>query len=103
MSESRIFINVERFTEKDVWGDNLVESHGFPGTFTYGQMHDLAIANNCNLIIKSGEKGKWYLKNKPFERTREGLRADKYGRAKHVTYLIEYEETDDNGEATVET
>jgi len=94
---------VERFTEKDVWGDNLVESHGFPGTFTYGQMHDLAIANNCNLIIKSGEKGKWYLKNKPFERTREGLRADKYGRAKHVTYLIEYEETDDNGEATVET
>jgi len=92
---------VERFTEKDVWGDNLVESHGFPGTFTYGQMHDLAIANNCNLIIKSGEKGKWYLKNKPFERTQEGLRADKYGRAKHVTYLIEYEETDDHGEETV--
>ena len=99
MSQSRTFISIERFNEKDVRGDNLVEPHGFPGTLTYGEIHDLAIANNCNLIIKSGEKGKWYLKNKPFERTREGLRADKYGRAKHVTYLIEFEDGETDQDA----
>jgi hypothetical protein len=86
-----LFKSIEVFSEKDVWGDNLVEDHGFPATFTFGQLLDLAITNNCNLIIKSGERGKWYLKNQPFQRTQEGLRGDKYGRAAHTVYLIEYE------------
>jgi hypothetical protein len=87
-----LFKSIEVFSEKDVWGDNLVEDHGFPGSFSLGQLIDLAVANNCNLIIKSGEKGKWYLKNQAFERTQAGLRGDKYGRAAHTTYLIEYEQ-----------
>ena len=35
---------------------------GFDKTKTIGEMIDMAIENNCPIIIKNGNNGKWYLK-----------------------------------------
>jgi hypothetical protein len=38
------------------------EWKGFHKDSTIGQMIDLAIIYNCRVIVKNGNKGKWYLK-----------------------------------------
>lgn len=43
---------------------NNVEQYGFDKTKTVGEMIDLAIKNECPIIIKNGINGKWYLKGK---------------------------------------
>jgi hypothetical protein len=43
---------------------NEVEQYGFDKNKTEGEMIDLAVKNDCHIIIKNGEKGKWYLKGK---------------------------------------
>jgi len=43
---------------------NDIEYYGYDKNKTFGEMVDLAIVNNCNIIIKNGYNGKWYLKGK---------------------------------------
>jgi len=54
--------SITLFTEKDVFPfKNKVEWLGFSKENTLGQMIDLAMQNDCNMITKNGG-GKWYLK-----------------------------------------
>jgi len=58
---------------------------------TFGEILDLAITNDCNIIIKSGENGSWYLKNKEYAKTKTGLDDPTHHYRKgHDCYLIEY-------------
>jgi hypothetical protein len=43
---------------------NDVDFYGFSKTKTEEEMIDLAIKNECPIIIKNGINGKWYLKGK---------------------------------------
>jgi len=49
--------------------NNNVERLGFEKTKTLGEMINLALIHKCPIIIKNGNKGKWYLKgqNKTIE------------------------------------
>ena len=42
----------------------VIEYYGYDKNKTFGEIVDLAIVNNCNIIIKNGYNGKWYLKGK---------------------------------------
>jgi hypothetical protein len=54
---------ITKFNNCDILiGNNNVERLGFDKTKTLGEMIDLAINNNCPIIIKSGLNAKWYLK-----------------------------------------
>ena len=44
--------------------ENDIEYYGFDKNNTEGEMIDLALKNDCPIIIKNGKKGKWYLKGK---------------------------------------
>lgn len=61
------FNKITKFENCDIligWNYNNVEKNGFDKNKTLGEMIDLALANNCKIIIKSGYNGKWYLKGK---------------------------------------
>lgn len=67
-------MNYSKITRYDKCGLGIsrkhdVEPHGYPNTKTTGEMIDLAIQNECKLILKNGKNGKWYLKgqNKTIE------------------------------------
>lgn len=61
MSYSRI----TRYLKCDILlHKNDVEQYGFDKTKTEGEMIDLAVKNECPIIIKNGINGKWYLKGK---------------------------------------
>ncbi len=54
---------ITRFSKCDILrNNNDVNYYGFEKTKTEGEMIDLAIKNNCPIIIKNGINGKWYLK-----------------------------------------
>ena len=54
-----------RFSNCDILlHNNDVEVHGFEKTKNIGEMIDLAVKNDCRIIIKNGTNGKWYLKGK---------------------------------------
>ena len=54
-----------RFLKCDILiNKNDVDVHGFEKTKSIGEMIDLAVKNDCRIIIKNGTKGKWYLKGK---------------------------------------
>jgi hypothetical protein len=56
---------ITRFSKCDILRHtNDVNWYGFEKTKTEGEMIDLAIKNNCPIIIKNGINGKWYLKGK---------------------------------------
>ena len=58
---------------------------------TFGEILDLAITNDCNIIIKSGKNGSWYLKSKEYANTKTGLDdPTQHYRKRHDCYLIEY-------------
>lgn len=90
---ARVVSSIKLFKEKDPHPfKNQVEWYGYPATNTFGQMLDLAIQNNCNIITKNGG-GKWYLKNEDYADTLERMNEpDKYNRPRHIYYLIQYEE-----------
>ena len=45
---------------------NDIEYLGYDKNKTEGEMIDLAIKNECPIIIKNGINGKWYLKGKGY-------------------------------------
>jgi hypothetical protein len=54
---------ITRYVNCDILlNKNDVEYYGFDKNMTEGEMIDLAMKNNCPIIIKNGHKGKWYLK-----------------------------------------
>ncbi len=54
---------ITKFDKCDILiGNNNVEKLGFDKTKSLGEMIDLAINNNCPIIIKAGLNAKWYLK-----------------------------------------
>ncbi len=54
---------ITKFENCDILiGNNNVERLGFDKIKTLGEMIDLAINNNCPIIIKGGVNAKWYLK-----------------------------------------
>lgn len=58
------YTRITRFSKCDILlHKNNVERYGFEKTKTEGEMIDLAIKNECPIIIKNGN-GKWYLKGK---------------------------------------
>jgi len=85
--------SIRRFEEKDVMGPNQVEAKGFASTHTFAEMLEHAMENDCNLIIKCGVRGKWYLKNRDYKKTKEVLKTpEKYNRKSHTCYIIKYVE-----------
>lgn len=60
--------NITKITKYDncdiliSYGD--VSPLGFQKNKTLGEMIDLAILNQCPIIVKNGKNGKWYLKGK---------------------------------------
>jgi hypothetical protein len=60
---------------------------------TFGEILDLAIAHDCNVIIRSGENGSWYLKQKDYNKTKSELENPTlHYRKDHDCYLIQYKE-----------
>lgn len=43
---------------------NDVSIHGFHKDTSLGEMINLALINNCKIIVKNGKNGKYYLKGK---------------------------------------
>lgn len=88
----KVVASIKLFRDKDPHPfKNQVEWYGYPSTHTFGQMLDLAIANNCNIITKNGG-GKWYLKTENYEDTIVKMNdPDKYNRPRHIYYLIQFE------------
>jgi hypothetical protein len=59
------YTKITRYLKCDILlNKNDVEWYGFEKTKTEGEMIDLAIKNECPIIIKNGINGKWYLKGK---------------------------------------
>ncbi|NBY14787.1 MAG: hypothetical protein EBQ72_00330 [Actinobacteria bacterium] len=84
--------SITLFTDKDVFPfKNKVEWLGFSKENTLGQMIDLAMQNDCNMITKNGG-GKWYLKNEDYNEIihRMNAQEDKYHRPRYITYVIKY-------------
>jgi len=90
-------ISIHKKVGKDVWAfKNQVEWLGFPKERTFGQMVDLAIQHNCNIITKNGG-GKWYLKNEDYSETMARLNdpTTKYDRKNYQCWVLTFEtETD---------
>lgn len=58
-------INITRHLNCDILiNQNDIEQYGFDKSKTEQEMIDLAIQNECPVVVKSGENGKWYLKGK---------------------------------------
>ena len=59
------YSKITRYNNCDILiGCNDVSRLGFDKTKTEGEMIDLAVINDCSIIIKSGKNGKWFLKGK---------------------------------------
>jgi hypothetical protein len=59
------YSRITRYSKCDILlHKNDVEWYGFDKSKTEGEMIDLAVKNNCHIIIKNGINGKWYLKGK---------------------------------------
>jgi hypothetical protein len=91
----RIISSIKLFREKDPYPfKNKVEWYGFAAETTLGQIIDIAIQNNCNIITKNGG-GKWYLKNENYSDALSVLNDnEKARRARFICYLIKYEDQD---------
>jgi hypothetical protein len=61
------FNKITKYNNCDIlirWNYNEIQDKGFDKNKTLGEMINLALENNCKIIIKSGYRGKWYLKGK---------------------------------------
>jgi hypothetical protein len=59
------FNKITKYTNCDILiGSNNIENNGYNKEKTLGEMIDLALLNECPIIIKNGYNGKWYLKGK---------------------------------------
>jgi len=59
------YTKITRYIKCDILlHKNDVEWYGFDKTKSEGEMIDLAVKNECPIIIKNGKNGKWYLKGK---------------------------------------
>ena len=51
--------DIQEFNTDVYLNQNLVADNGFNKHYTFEQMLELAVTNDCNLIVKAG---RWYLK-----------------------------------------
>ena len=59
------YSKITRYLNCDILiNQNDIEKYGFDKNKTEGEMIDLAMINNCHIIVKNGKKGKCYLKGK---------------------------------------
>jgi hypothetical protein len=59
------YTKITRYLKCDILANNNdIEPHGFDKNLSEGNLIDLAVINNCPIIIKGGKTGKWYLKGK---------------------------------------
>lgn len=87
---SKIVKSIQLYEEKCVGQRDHVIVHKI-GEKTFGEILDLAIIHDCNIIIKSGDNGSWYLKQKDYMKVKEELDEPlKHIRKGHDCYLIEY-------------
>jgi hypothetical protein len=57
------YTRITRYDKCDILlHQNDIEYRGYDKNNTEGNMIDIAVINNCPIIIKNGKKGKWYLK-----------------------------------------
>jgi hypothetical protein len=92
MTTTQTITSIRRFTDKDPFPfKNKVEWLGFSKENTLGQMIDLAMQNDCNMITKNGG-GKWYVKNEDYNEIirRMNNEENKYHRPRYITYVIQY-------------
>lgn len=89
---SKTVKSINRYEGLDVYPfKNEVEWHGFDKNMSFGEMVNLAINNDCNLITKNGVGGKWYLKRADYEEAKNKLHDGTIGiRQRYICYLIEY-------------
>ena len=58
-------MRITRYSKCDILlNQNDIQYYGFDKTKTEGEMIDLAVKNECTILIKNGTNGKWYLKGK---------------------------------------
>lgn len=57
------FKQITKFEKCDILiHKNNVETNGFDKNISFEEIINIAIENNCKIIIKNGLCGKWYLK-----------------------------------------
>ena len=79
-----------RFLKCDILiNKNDVDWYGFEKTKTEGEMIDLAVKNDCRIIIKNGTNGKWYLKGKgkPIEYLKSKI-AERLGKSRDGVFCL---------------
>jgi len=88
----RVLRSIQLYEDKCVGQRDHVIVHKISEK-TFGEILDLAITNDCNIIIKSGENGSWYVKSKDYIKTKAELDdPEQHYRKAHDCYLIEYKE-----------
>jgi len=69
------YTKITRYLKCDIlFHINDIEHNGYDKNITECTMIDLAVLNNCPIIIKNGKKGKWYLKGR--EKSIEYLKSE---------------------------
>jgi len=59
------YTKITRYLRCDILANsNDIEQYGYDKNLSEGNLIDLAVINNCPIIIKGGKDGKWYLKGK---------------------------------------
>jgi hypothetical protein len=88
---SKIVKSIKLFENKCVGQrDNEIEPKGFPASKSFTDILQIAIDNDCNVIVRCGQ-GKWYLKKKDYKYTKMKLMdSESHNREYHITYLIKY-------------
>jgi hypothetical protein len=84
--------SIQLYENRDVYiNKNFGEPLGYESTKTFGEMVDLAMSNNCHIIVKNGN-GKWYLKggDKTFQKCKETLESTATNFPRIKSWLLEY-------------
>jgi hypothetical protein len=88
--------NIIKYHNCDVFrGNNNIQKKGFDGKLSEKHMIQLAIEHGCPLIVRSGIKGKWYLKGKgkSIDELKEKIEKNKGNSGDGVfTILLEFNE-----------
>ncbi len=57
------FRQITKFEKCDILkGKNDVEKNGFDKNTPFEKIINIAVKNKCKIVIKNGDRGKWYLK-----------------------------------------
>lgn len=61
------FNKMTRYQRTDIIRGKEDQLFIFDSTKTEGEMIDLAVQHNCRIILKGGDKGRWYLKGRDMD------------------------------------